>query len=62
MGWTTIQNGELLSLAAALSRHGRESLEKIINRFAGFKVVKQGLHRNPCSVEHCSAAHYIGIA
>ena len=35
-----------------LSCHGWEARKDIIDRFAGFKVVKQGLHGNPCAMKY----------
>jgi hypothetical protein len=43
-----------------LSRHRRESREKIVDRFAGLEVVEEGLHGNSRPMEHNSAAHHVG--
>jgi hypothetical protein len=43
-----------------LPRHRRESLEKIVDRFARLKIVKQRFHRNPRPMEHGYTPHYVG--
>jgi hypothetical protein len=34
--------------------------EKVVDCVTGFDVIEQGLHRNPCAIKHCGAAHHLG--